>query len=97
MKEKSSTEMGRAQSDSTSLTLACRKGLRERGKGEKEDVRHMMEEDETEAAAETGSCSRVRMWFGLGQIGGRLLTPPESDGTAASPPPRCSLTVPARF
>lgn len=30
MKEKSSTEMGRAQSDSTSLTLACRNGLRER-------------------------------------------------------------------
>lgn len=30
MKEKSSTEMGRAQSDSTSLTLACRNGLSER-------------------------------------------------------------------
>lgn len=27
MKEKRSTEMGRAQSDSTSLTLACRNGL----------------------------------------------------------------------
>lgn len=33
MKENSSTEIGRAQSDSTSLTLACRNGLeREREK-----------------------------------------------------------------
>lgn len=32
MKEKSSTEMGRAQSDSTSLILACRNGLREGGR-----------------------------------------------------------------
>lgn len=39
MKEKSSTEMGRAQSDSTSLTLACRNGLRERhGERERELV-----------------------------------------------------------
>lgn len=29
MKENSSTEIGRAQSDSTSLTLACRNGLKE--------------------------------------------------------------------
>lgn len=28
MKENSSTEIGRAQSDSTSLTLACRNGLK---------------------------------------------------------------------
>lgn len=36
MKENMSTEIGRAQSDSTSLTLACRNGLeeREREKGE---------------------------------------------------------------
>lgn len=33
MKENSSTEMGRAQSDSTSLTLACRNGL---GDGDRE-------------------------------------------------------------
>lgn len=40
MKEKSSTEIGRAQSDSTSLTLACRNGLTEKhrqvGGGERE-------------------------------------------------------------
>lgn len=30
MKENKSTEIGRAQSDSTSLTLACRNGLKER-------------------------------------------------------------------
>lgn len=30
MKENMSTEIGRAQSDSTSLTLACRNGLKER-------------------------------------------------------------------
>lgn len=30
MKENMSTEIGRAQSDSTSLTLACRNGLEER-------------------------------------------------------------------
>lgn len=35
MKEKSSTEMGRAQSDSTSLTLACRNGLRD-GHGQRD-------------------------------------------------------------
>lgn len=33
MKENSSTEIGRAQSDSTSLILACRNGLKE---GQKE-------------------------------------------------------------
>lgn len=68
----------------------------EREREGEEAVRHLMEEDETEAAAETRSCSRVRMWFRLGPIRGRLLTPPESDGTAASPSQR-QLTVPAGF
>ncbi len=34
MKENKSTEIGRAQSDSTSLTLACRNGLKEREREE---------------------------------------------------------------
>lgn len=55
MKEKSSTEMGRAQSDSTSLTLACRNGLRE---GERDMEREVALSGERPIIQEYNYCAQ---------------------------------------
>lgn len=39
MKENMSTEIGRAQSDITSLTLTCRNGLEEKGRERKKEIK----------------------------------------------------------